>query len=174
MKKHNGMKPQDLVILLYISQYADGDFRVLSVGNALKISQSEVSESLNRSRLARLIGSNKKIYRASLFEFLIHGVRFVFPVEPGRVIRGIPTSHSANPLSRDIISNNENFVWPYSKGSKRGMAVEPLFKSIPEICTELPELWELLALVDALRIGRAREKNLAEKYLRQRLVDVQQ
>jgi hypothetical protein len=83
----------------------------------------------------------------------------------------MPTSHSANPLAKDIVSGNENYVWPYSKGIKRGMAIEPLFKTLPEVCTELPELWELLSLVDALRVGRVRERNLAEKYLRERLLD---
>jgi hypothetical protein len=173
MKKHNGMKPQDVVILLYICQYVDGCYRVLDIAKALKISQSEVSESLHRSRFARLIGNNKKVFRSALFEFLLHGLRYVFPAEPGRVIKGMPTSHSAEPLSNDIVSGNENFVWPYSKGVSRGMSIEPLYKTLPEICSDLRELWELLALADALRVGRARERNLAEKYLAERLLNAQ-
>jgi len=174
MKKHNGMKPQDIVILLYICQYADGCFKVMDVGKELKISQSEVSESLHRSRFARLIGSDKKVFRNSLIEFILHGLRFVFPVQPGMVIKGMPTSHSASPLSNDIVANNEHYVWPYSKGIKRGMAIEPLYKTLPDICADLPDLWELLALVDALRVGRARERNLAERYLRERLLNAEQ
>ena len=48
----------------------------------LGISQSEVSESLNRSMEAGLIDESKKIVnRIALVEFLIHGIKYVFSSE---------------------------------------------------------------------------------------------
>ena len=63
MKSHNGIKSHDLLILLYIAEYCENDFRVMNISQALKISQSEISESLNRSKIGKLIGQNKNIFR---------------------------------------------------------------------------------------------------------------
>lgn len=170
MKKHLGMKSQDIVILLYIAQYCDGAFKLVDISEKLHISLSEVSESLNRSRIAKLIGKDKAVSKISLYEFLIYGLKFVFPVEPSAVTRGVPTSHSSSPLKEEIVQNTDNYVWPYSKGTKRGMGVTPLYKTVPEFATELVDLCELLALVDALRVGQIRESNLAVKFLKERIV----
>ena len=43
------------------------------------------------------------------------------------------------------------------------ITLEPLYASVPGAARRNPALYDLLALVDALRIGRARERNLAEK-----------
>ena len=149
----------------------DGKYKVTDICNNLMISQSEVSESLNRSKIARLIGSDKFVYRKSLYEFLIYGLRVVFPVIPGAIARGVPTSHSAPPLSAEIVAGNENYVWQYAKGEIRGMIIEPLYKTVPKVCLKLPELHELLSLLDALRIGRIREINIAKNILKERLID---
>ena len=171
MKKHNGMKSQDILILLYISEYCDGDFKVSDLAKSLNLSQSEISESLNRSRIAKLISQDKLIFRSALFEFLRYGFKYVFPVQPGPIQRGFPTSHSHTPLSNDIVGGNESYVWPSPKGTTRGMAIEPIYRSVTQFCSETPELWELLSLLDALRIGRAREVNLASKYLEKRILN---
>ena len=49
MKKHSGMRPQDIVILLKIATYGDNNWYMKDIANDLFISPSEVSESLNRS-----------------------------------------------------------------------------------------------------------------------------
>lgn len=56
MKKHNGMRPQDIVVLLKIISIHDS-WRNIDLANALQISPSEVSEALNRCMIARLIDS---------------------------------------------------------------------------------------------------------------------
>ena len=171
MKAHNGMKPQDIAILLFICQYSDGKYKISEIADSLQISQSEVSESVNRSNIAKLIDAKSKtVFRNGLYEFLVYGLRFVFPVVPGSNVRGIPTSHSGPPLNRLITSGEDKFVWSYSKGSIRGMSIEPLYKTIPLICSEFPEYYELLYLVDALRIGRSREVVLARQILSERLL----
>ena len=79
MKAHNGMRSQDIVILLKILTInKEWQYRDLSSG--LFMSLSEVSESLNRSFLAGLIDVNRKrIFRQSLMEFIEHGLHYVFP-----------------------------------------------------------------------------------------------
>lgn len=72
----------------------------------------------------------------------------------------MPTAHSASPL-KELIQSEEQFVWPYGKGKVRGQAIMPLYASAPEAALKDDKLHQLLALVDALRVRRAREKALA-------------
>jgi hypothetical protein len=66
------------------------------------------------------------------------------------------------------MSDNQ-VVWPHSEGTVRGQAIEPLHASIPLIYQYDLKFYELLALTDALRIGRARERNIAIEELKKRL-----
>ncbi len=171
MKEHKGMKPQDVAILLFICQYCEGSYKVSEIADSLKISQSEVSESINRSNIAKLIDAKiKTVFRHGFYEFLVYGLKFVFPVVPGHIVRGVPTSHSAPPLNKLISSDTDQFVWSYSKGTMRGMSIEPLYKTIPLVCEQFQEYYELLSLVDALRIGRSREIVFARDLLKERLL----
>ena len=105
MKKHTGMRPQDLPILLKIisSNKKKEEWQMKNLAFQLGISQSEVSESLNRSMEAGLIDESKKIVnRIALVEFLIHGIKYVFPQKPGAITRGVRTAHSAPPLDKKI------------------------------------------------------------------------
>jgi hypothetical protein len=87
---------------------------------------------------------------------------------PGAPTRGVPTAHSAKPLS-DLIAGGDAFVWPHVDGTVRGQAIAPLYPTVPDACLGDERLYELLALVDALRVGRARERELAVKELEARL-----
>jgi len=60
-------------------------------------------------------------------------------------------------------------VWPHPKGTVRGTTLLPLYQKLPEAALDSPELYELLALFDALRIGRARERKLAIELIEERL-----
>lgn len=169
MKKHNGMRPQDVVILLKIAAKAGQDWYMKDLSAELGISASEVSESLNRSAQAGLTSPNKKkLMKQALLEFLEHGLKYVYPVQPGAVVRGMPTAHSAAPLSDEIISE-EIYVWPWAKGNVRGQSIEPLHNSVPEACQQDEQLYRLLALTDAIRVGRIREQKLAVQKLRENL-----
>lgn len=170
MKNHNGMRPQDVVILLKLSLMKGADWRFQDIADALQISPSEVSESLNRSRQARLVSDDKRsVYAASFLEFLIYGLKYVFPAVPGSMVRGFPTAHSAAPLNQMVTATTELYVWRSSKGSMRGQAIEPLYKTVPIVTQTDNALHELLALVDAIRVGRAREVKLAIEELNIRL-----
>lgn len=162
MKKNQySMKPQDIVILLKIIALNSDNWQQLPLAFSLRMSQSEVSQSVARSKFAGLLDdSGKRVMKQALVDFLQYGVAVVFPVKPGAVVRGIPTAHSAAPLNLEI-NSGENYVWPFAMGSVRGHGITPLYSSVPQAAMEDEQLYELLSLVDALRVGKAREKNLA-------------
>ncbi|MDO1450824.1 hypothetical protein Q0590_31410 [Rhodocytophaga aerolata] len=169
MRKHKGMRPQDVVILLKIVAQDTQVWNYLTLSYGLSISQSEVSESLHRSAFAGLIDNEKKsVYKKALLDFLIYGIKYVFPVKPGAIVRGMPTAHSARPLS-EIITSSEIYVWPDEEGIARGQSIEPLYSSVPKAIKGDVRLYELLALVDAIRVGKARERNIAVEELTKRM-----
>ena len=103
-------------------------------------------------------------------EFLIHGVKYAFPAQRGEVTRGIPTAHAAPPLSAQIAAGADlPPVWPAAEGEVRGTSFEPLHKMVPVAALKDPTLYALLALIDALRDGRVRERRIAERELVGRL-----
>lgn len=163
------MKPQDIVVLLKIIALNNDNWQQIPLAQSIKMSQSEVSQSVARSKYAGLLDdSGKRVMRQALMDFLQYGLTVVFPVKPGAVVRGLPTAHSAAPLNKEI-SSGEEYVWPYAKGHVRGHGIVPLYKSVPQAAIEDEKLYALLALADALRVGRAREKNLATKEMKSRI-----
>lgn len=169
--KHN-LKSQDVVILLKIIALENKTWFHHTLAEELNISQSEVSQSLNRSRYAGLLDeSRKKVLRLAFVEFLLYGIAYVFPQKPSAIVRGLLTAHSAKPLNK-IINSNEKYVWPYAKGVDRGQSIEPLYKTVVEAALKDFKLYELLTLIDAIRVGRVREKELAKQELKKRILDV--
>ncbi|WP_421894086.1 hypothetical protein [Marinoscillum sp.] len=169
MKKHSGMRPQDIVILLKIAIKGEQSWTMKDLSQELEISASEVSESLNRSSIAGLLYQNKKqVMRQALMDFLQYGLRYVYPQQPGALVRGVPTAHAAPPLSEEIVSDAP-YVWPHHEGNVRGQAIEPLYPSVPAACLKDPAFYEVMALCDALRVGRARERNIAVEELKKRI-----
>jgi hypothetical protein len=163
------MKPQDVVILLKIIALNNDNWQQLPLAYSLKMSQSEVSQSIARSKFAGLLNdTGKRVMRQALNDFLQYGLAVVFPAKPGAIVRGIPTAHSAAPLNREI-SNGDIYVWPFAMGGVRGHGITPLYASVPQAALEDERLYELLSLVDALRVGKVREKNLAAQELKRRI-----
>lgn len=139
----------------------------------LNMSPSEVHAAIKRLRQARLLHGPEmedKPNFSALEEFLLHGVKYAFPAEHGEVTRGVPTSFAAPPLKNEIALGAElPPVWPWREGETRGIALEPLYKTAPAAALRDHALYQLLALVDAIRDGRARERKIAEKELITRL-----
>ena len=169
MKKHNGMRPHDIAILLKIGSIQTGHWYMKDLAYELKISASEVSESINRSVIGGLISGDKRtLNKLALLDFLKSGLRYVYPQQPGSLVRGMRTAISAPPLNNEFISE-EKFVWPYGKGNTRGQAIEPLHPKTPDACINDVKYYELMALTDAIRIGKAREQNIAFEMLKERI-----
>ena len=164
------MRPQDVVVLIKVLLEEDANWTQVSLARSLFMSQSEISESLSRSRYARLLhDKGRKVARQPFMGMLEYGIPFIFPQQPGNVVRGIPTGHSAPPLKEEIISE-QDYVWPYAKGHVRGQSVLPLYYTVPQAIDLDNNLYEMLALIDALRVGGAREKNMALEMLKQRIL----
>ncbi|MGN5955570.1 hypothetical protein ACP6L2_13240 [Sphingobacterium lactis] len=171
-RKHNGMRPQDIVVLIKILTMYNESWQLKDLANSLYISNSEVSESLERSVYAGLIDFGKrKVHRGNLLDFLIYGMKYVFPVQPGILARGLPTAHS-HPFLQTFISSDQAYVWPSPSGSILGQAIEPFYANQVKAAQGDDELYRLLALLDVIRVGKLREKNIAEKELKEILSHV--
>jgi hypothetical protein len=170
MKKHGGMRPQDIAILVWIASLKNENWTMKDVSIKLLVSASEVSESLHRSSYSGLLSADKRlVMKNSLLEFIEHGLKYVFPVQPGPIARGLPTAHSAPPLS-NIIASNSDYVWPFASGNFRGQAIDPLYPAAPVACYRNERLHELLALVDAIRVGKSRETAMALQEIESRII----
>lgn len=106
----------------------------------------------------------------NLAEFALHGAKYAFPAEKLPLVVGVPTSHSAPAFAGVFAPGSTDFVWPHPNGSVRGVGVEPLHPSVPFAAMQDAKLYELLALFDALRVGKARERGMALERL-QALID---
>jgi DNA-binding Lrp family transcriptional regulator len=163
-------KSQDLLVAL--KMVSSGRKPYAEMAKELGMSVGEVFAATKRAADAGLIDPKSKKCRASaLKEFLIHGVKYAFPVHRGSIVRGIPTSWAAAPLREQLHLDPKDPVpvWRDPHGTSRGYQIEPLFKSAPYAAQRDPDLYELLALVDALREGKARERALASEALEKKL-----
>lgn len=151
-------------------------FTTRGLSEELNISKSEISNSLKRSINVQLAKINRftgkpEVNRKALIEFINHGLKYVFPVRPAEITRGIPTTFSAPILQEKLISAGTlKMVWPDPRGKEMGQAIEPLYKSVPFAVKKDPELYSYLALIDAIRMGNARESKFASKILTERLI----
>ena len=168
------LKPQDVVVALKLLEYPKGGRPPISqIAVELALSASEVHAALKRGHAAQLLlpselGGGPAL--KNIEEFLVHGIRYAFPPERGGPTRGLPTSYAAPPLNRLVSVGSElPPVWPHLEGETRGVEFKPLYGKVPYAALKDPFLYECLALVDALREGRAREHQIAMRELRARL-----
>lgn len=138
------------------------------------ISKSEVSNIIKRSEFSGLClrdyhNNRPKVNKKALLEFLVYGIRYVFPVRPAEMVRGIPTAFFAPMLQSKLMSAGEDvWVWQDGYGKTKGLSIKPLHASVPKGAKIDTNLYELMALVDALRLGRAREVAIATELLKER------
>ena len=167
---HREMQGQDIALLLRLA-LPDGQSRLSKdIAADLFLSPSEVSKSLKRSEQSGLIymtDGSRRVNRTGLLEFLFHGLKYAFPPKRGSMARGIPTSYAAEPLKSKTLADSDPLpVWPFSQGTVRGIALEPLYKGAPKAALINANFYSLLALCDALRSGSMRARNLAVELLK--------
>lgn len=166
------LKPQDVLFLLKLVVLQGPPTIFPAVPEALGLSKAEVHNCAKRVRGARLLphdGWNP--LRKNLLEFLVHGLKYVFPARHGSESIGMATAWAAPPLASQIAAGGSTPpVWPSAGGDTRGQALYPLYPSVPLAASRDPQLYELLALVDAIRIGNTREQQLAIEQLGKRLL----
>jgi hypothetical protein len=177
VKRHSNqqvvLKPQDLVVVLKLIAWSGGTRTFSELGSDLAISASEVHASVGRAIKARLIhvlDEHLRVSRIALKEFLLHGAQYSFPATFGTATRGLPTAYAAPPIATLITQSSDvTPVWPDPEGDRRGVALYPLYPTVPKAARADLALYELLALFDALRSGAARERQLASQLLSDRL-----
>jgi hypothetical protein len=181
------LHPQDIIVVLKLIAQRDASKRwtYAELGKDLLMSASQVFRSVGRAETARILAApsvpsapaKEELRltwmwpnRSHLKEFLIHGVKYAFPVERGGPTRGTPTAESAPPLSQILVQDfSLPPVWPDPAGLFHGIAFSPLYKTVPQAAMRDPKLYELLALLDAIREGRAREREIAIRELTARI-----
>ena len=166
-----GLLPQDVLALIKLVSYGGKRPPIAEMAADLGLSPSQVHASLKRLERSRLVASpaHQPLLRA-VEEFLVHGVKYAFPALRGEATRGTPTAYAAAPLNAQIAASSDlPPVWPDADGAVRGLTFEPLHRAAPAAARKDPALYELLALVDALRDGRVRERQIAERELTARL-----
>lgn len=166
------LKPQDILVLLKVYGLK-GEWTYSELAKSLKMSSSEVHGALKRCSTSGLYNEKRRrVLKPALEEFLVHGLKYVFPTQPGALVRGMPTAHSAEPLKELLVTSDRNvYVWAFSSGKVKGQEIKPLYRSVPEAVSSDPQLYEMLALVDGLRVGKVRERELAAEELRKRFYD---
>jgi hypothetical protein len=167
------LKPQDLLVLLKLVTLGRTRWSYNGLATDLDMSSSEVHAAVKRAVAARLAIPHGEIVTpvmSALKEFLAHGVQYAFFPERGALTRGMPTAHATLPL-RDELAHSSELppVWPDPEGEVRGLTFSPLYKAAPRAARKDPKLYELLALVDAVRGGGARERAAALRLLEKRL-----
>jgi len=164
------IKGQDVLLLLKLVDEPEG-WTVRSLGGSVGLDPAGVHRALKRLGEARLLDSERqRVNRSNAEEFLIHGLKYLFPVRQGGLIRGVPTAWAAPPLDGELAPANEPPpVWPDRKGRARGVALQPLHENAPAIARRDPRMAERLALIDAIRLGDGRIRSLATKHLSESL-----
>lgn len=161
------LRPADVAVALQVACAADQTYA--QIGNALGTSSSTAHDAIQRLRAAGLIQDDRiRVNRNALFEFLEHGVRYAFPATLQAAAKGIPTAFAGPALASSIVFDHP-VVWPAADGTAFGPTITPLLPRIAHLPVRHPELYRLLTLVDAVRIGRSRERALATDLLRSAL-----
>lgn len=164
------LKPQDLLVLLKVAAHPTQRWTYATLGEALVMSTSEVHACVKRAVAGGLAVAPARgewsPVRPNLLEFMLHGVRYVWPATVGPAKRGVPTAFGIEPLASLLAAApGEAPVWASPKGSAKGPTLSPLYRTAPQAALADPGLHRLLALLDALRAGRARERTLAAKLM---------
>ena len=166
------IKPQDIVVLAKLLVYQiDKSWSQNSIASELCLSPSQINSAFKRLVSAGLITpyhppNKPQPITQACEEFFLHGLKYVFPAKLGELVRGIPTSYAAPCLSDQIVAGSDPIpVWPYGEGNERGLALKPLYSSVPESVAKHPDplFYDLLALIDAIRSGRVRERQIASQ-----------
>jgi len=159
MYRQSVLRPGDIPIALRLATHPGEGYEGLAA--AFGGSTSSAHRAVGRLEQAGLlIPAERSANRAALREFLVHGVRYAFPPVRGPETRGMPTAWSA-PALAGILPPGPPVVWPAERATQRGEALAPLSGNVPDACRRDPWLYEMLALVDAVRLGQARDRQLA-------------
>ena len=168
------LKPLDLAVLfMLVIVRREARYSYAALAKLMMLSPFEVHASVQRLIAARLLVDAGDAFRPvmqAIREFVLYGAAYCYPAVRGEVTIGFATAYGVPPLNDKVLFSQEMPpVWPHPQGNQRGTALMPLYEKLPLAAVAFPPLYELLALFDALRMGQARERELAIQLLNERL-----
>jgi hypothetical protein len=165
------LREVDIVVLLGLLRHATGAWTVRLLANELGLPSASVQRSLDRLAATPAFDSRRRrVSLGACDELFDHALPYLAPAAAGGETRGLGTSWAARPLSEHLALGSElPPVWPDPHGELRGLEVRPLHPAVVRLARADPQMYELLALVDALRMGDTRTRGLAVELLRARI-----
>lgn len=170
--KQTILRPGDVAVALQLAITPDTTLAITA--DATGRSVGEIHNGVRRLVAAGLVdAAARRVFREPLLRFIRWGVPHAFPVTLGGPAIGIPTGWDApgargepqvNPTDGEG-SGRVLYVWPTANGEGRGIALQPLYPITSDVATRNPQLWLALAMVDAIRLGGAREGDAAARKL---------
>ncbi|CCG88019.1 hypothetical protein [Erwinia piriflorinigrans] len=176
--EEEALKQKGIIEFSEIGAYRESLYTVRSLEKTTGISKTQIAESVKRCTDIGLAKKDRKYgvprtNKKSLLEFVIYGIKYVFPARMGELTRGIATSFSAPVLNEKLFSSGELIaVWPDERAKSKGLKVIPLFHSVPYAVRQDGDLYAMLALVDAIRLGNQREAGLAANMLKNMFTEI--
>ncbi len=158
----------DIYVLAGTVANADKNPTLRELARELHVDHTLVHRALKRAEDAGLYRStSKQVNRANFEELLAHAARFIAPAAPGELTRGTPAAWAAEPIARRVRQQSDEPppVWPDVDGAVRGQALRPLHPAAVQASRESPALSSLLAIIDSLRAGDARVRQVAAEEL---------
>ena len=157
-KRQWALKPHDLAVALKLVVQRGAWLPYATLAKQLRLSAFEAHAAVQRLMVARLA-----VERDGSVHPVMAALR-------GEVTIGFPTAYAVPPL-RDMVLFSEDMppVWPHPEGPARGPTLLPLYEKLPLAARDDAAFYELLALFDALRMGQAREREIASRLLEERL-----
>jgi hypothetical protein len=160
--------PTDIYVLAGAVVGRDEGAPLRELAFELHVDHTLVHRSLNRAEAAGLYRkASKQVNLANFEEFVVHAARFIAPAALGQLTRGVPAAWAAEPIAKRIRQSGQEPppVWPDADGAVRGQALEPLHQAAAQASADNPALAELLSIIDSLRAGDARVREVATNEL---------
>jgi hypothetical protein len=161
--------PEDIAVVLALAEQDRHWSLVLPHLRAL-ISTEKLDEALRRLAAARLCHPRLEIVVLPALARALQGVPFLFPAQLGALSRGVPTAWCEPSVQAELRlflgSTEQRVVWSDADGEGEGRALEPLAPWVPSLAREDPGFSRRMALLEILRVGRARERTWATARLR--------
>lgn len=168
------LRPQDLLLTLQIWRQGNREWSFASLSESLQLSLGEAHGGVQRASNAGLLYETKNGLRAAIprvLQFILHGVPVTFFAKRGGITRGLPTGvhmptwlEQIKPQERDMVT-----VWPHPEGTSRGESIEPLYPTVPEVSKKDTGFYEIVSLIEVMRIGHPIEKKAAASILENKI-----
>lgn len=169
MQQTISMKPQDIAVLVKLILQKNKSLRQIDLAIHLGLSQGEIAKSFQRLNKSKLL-QDMNVNKTAALEFILHAIKYVFPAELGPLAVGVPTGISFDQHEKMVVQSGEDiYVWPLIDGKKRGQSIKPFYPKLAEAALKDSDFHAMMAAIEILRVGRTRERKLAEQYIEKRI-----